>query len=214
MAYDDFRSKGIAIIGNPPEKKTTADTLIRLILSSILSVVLTVGSFPLPVKAVDKAVDTGENSIDIQLAYILVDELAKTLVIEKVESEYQKKQEAQRLSALAKKTQPRANLTVNSGTSGDNYGTAVKLYADNTNNCVQWFKKQTGITRTLGAGGRSGINSQTPAVGAGAVLKNRPHIGLIVQVKANSVVLHESNYVKNWIVQREVPLSMVMGYVN
>lgn len=97
--------------------------------------------------------------------------------------------------------------------SGDAYGTAIRLYRDNTNNCVAWIKKQTGIYRTLGNGARAGIQGQEPRVGAVGSVKGAVHAVLVVAVNGNQITIHESNYVRGWITQRTLPLSMFLGFI-
>ena len=93
-------------------------------------------------------------------------------------------------------------------------GEAIKLYDDHTNNCVEWAKKQTGITRTLGAGGRSAIQGTEPKVGAiGSLKGNIPHAVVVVAILDDSVVVQESNYYKNWITTRNIKKEQFLGYI-
>ncbi|MBA2706119.1 MAG: transglycosylase family protein [Blastocatellia bacterium] len=108
------------------------------------------------------------------------------------------------------KTSSATNLTVNSRVVVSS--SVIKLYADRTNNCVAFAKAKTGIYRTLGNGARSGIQGHEPRVGAIAVVKGSIHAGVVVAISGNMVTIHESNYIKNWIVQRTLPISMFLGY--
>lgn len=180
----------------------------------ILSVILAVGAVPVPVKAsvvkVENYADLPAPELNIQLDNLLAGNQPRVIEIVVTESEYNKKVAEE---AKKKKEAQRANLTNNLALSGTRYGNHRLVYQDNTDNCVGWWKSQTGIYRTVGNGGRAGINSEIPSVGAGAVLKGRPHMGLIKEVRANGVILWESNYIKGWIVEREIPYSMIMGYI-
>jgi len=93
-------------------------------------------------------------------------------------------------------------------------GEATKLYEDSTNNCVAWSKKQTGISGTLGNGARAGIQGTEPRIGAiGAEKGGIPHAFVVVAIKDDTIIINESNFIKNWISQREIPKSRVLGYV-
>lgn len=146
------------------------------------------------------------------LSIVQVVESPRTIEIVKVESQYdieqkKKKEEAEKVAA---EKVARATVFVQSG---DESGIVEVLYADKTNNCVMWYKNQTGITRSLGAGGRSGIQGKEPRVGAGGVLKGSPHIVLIEKIEGNTITFRESNYRKNLITRRSLPTSSFLGYV-
>lgn len=97
--------------------------------------------------------------------------------------------------------------------SGDESGEVEVLYTDYTNNCVQFYKNQTGVTRPLGPGGRAGIQGKEPRVGAGGVLKGRPHLVLIEKIEGNTITFKESNYRRNLITRRSLPTSSFLGYI-
>ena len=93
-------------------------------------------------------------------------------------------------------------------------GSAVKLYEDYTNNCVEWSKKQTGIDHPLGNGARGSIQGTEPKVGAiGAEAGNTPHAFIVIAIKTDTIIINESNFIKNWISQREISRNKVLGYV-
>jgi len=92
-------------------------------------------------------------------------------------------------------------------------GQATKLYQDYTNNCVLWAKKQTGISHPIGAGGRASIQGQEPKVGAIAVEKGSPHASVVKEVQDGYLIIHESNYTKNWITQRRVAINNFIGFI-
>ena len=93
-------------------------------------------------------------------------------------------------------------------------GDVTILYADNTNNCVAFSKRETGITKTMGAGGRLAINSQEPKVGFIGSLIGTPHAVVIEKVDGELVTFKESNYKKNFITRRTLPKSQFIGYIN
>jgi hypothetical protein len=96
-------------------------------------------------------------------------------------------------------------------TSYTGYGQAVRLYQDYTNNCVIWAKKQTGINRPIGYAGFARIQGIEPRVGAIALEWN--HASVVVAVTESSITVHESNYVRNWIDERVIPLAKVRGFI-
>lgn len=99
------------------------------------------------------------------------------------------------------------------GGSGDEYGEAKLISQDNTNNCVLWAKKVTGYSGTLGAGGRSAINSQEPKVGAIGSLRGAPHAVVIKEINGDQIRIWESNYRRGWITERVLSRSMFLGFV-
>lgn len=98
---------------------------------------------------------------------------------------------------------------------GESYvaGDVKKLYHDNTNNCVAWAKRQTGITRTLGNGARAGIQGTEPKVGAIGAMKAGVHAVVVVAINGDYLTVNESNHTKGWITQRVVNKNQMLGYV-
>ena len=93
-------------------------------------------------------------------------------------------------------------------------GEAIKLYQDNTNNCVKWVKNKTGINRTLGTGARLAIQGKEPKIGAiGAEKGKVAHAVLIVGIDGDKIIINESNYVKNWITSRVLSRSDFLGFI-
>lgn len=100
------------------------------------------------------------------------------------------------------------------GESAEGYGEAEKLYQDSTNNCVQWAKKQTGKTYlSIGAGGRSGINSFEPKEGAIGVEKGRVHAVVVVAIDGDKITVNESNFYRGWITERVLNRSQFIGFI-
>jgi hypothetical protein len=91
-------------------------------------------------------------------------------------------------------------------------GDVEQLYADNTNNCVQYAKSQTGIFRTMGNGGRAAVQGTEPKVGSIGVLKGTPH-AVVVESVGEMITFRESNFRKGWITRRTLPSSSFIGYI-
>lgn len=98
---------------------------------------------------------------------------------------------------------------------GESYvaGDVKKLYPDNTNNCVLWAKRQTGINRTLGNGARYGIQGTEPRVGAIGAMSSGVHAVVVVAINGDYLTVNESNHTKGWITQRVVSKNQMLGYV-
>jgi len=87
------------------------------------------------------------------------------------------------------------------------------LYPDGTNNCVSFAKRQTGINRPLGTGGRSAIQGQEPRVGAIGSTKGTPHAVVVTVINGNYITVIESNYKKNFITRRVLARSEFIGFI-
>jgi hypothetical protein len=98
---------------------------------------------------------------------------------------------------------------------GESYtqGEARLLYPDQTNNCLLWVKKKTNTNTRIGDGGREGINSQEPKVGAIGVEKKYIHAVLIVAINGDDIIINESNFIKGWITERILHRSDFLGYI-
>jgi surface antigen len=116
-------------------------------------------------------------------------------------------------SAQTKKASPQANSHGKTTMSGSEFGDVVYLYADRTNNCVQFAKDQTGINHPMGSGGRSSIQGHDPRVGAIGSLKGAPHAVVVTAIHGDQITIKESNYRRNAITQRTLPKSMFLGYI-
>jgi len=92
-------------------------------------------------------------------------------------------------------------------------GEAKKLYQDNTNNCAQWAKRQAGITKSIGAGGRGGINTQNPREGIVGAERGIIHAVYITKVDGDQITFQESNFIRGWITERTLPRSSFIGFI-
>jgi len=113
-----------------------------------------------------------------------------------------------------------AAQTNQQGSSYTGRGEAIKLYKDTKyKNCVEFAKAQTGIYRQIGAGGRAGINSYEPQVGAIGVERGRfPHAVVIILVSDVDITVVESNWLvdedeTHWISQRVLKRSDFIGFI-
>lgn len=87
------------------------------------------------------------------------------------------------------------------------------LYPDKTNNCTKWVKQKLGISRSLGAGARQAINTQTPEVGEIGSLRDYVHAVYITGIAGEIITFEESNYIKNYITSRTLPREDFLGFV-
>ena len=121
----------------------------------------------------------------------------------------------QREEATDKARQDAERLATEQISSYTGRGEAKKLYKDEIYwNCVEFAKAKTGITRTIGSGGRAGINSQEAKVGEIGVEQGRvPHAVVVVAINGDDIVINESNYIKNYITQRVLHRSDFLGFI-
>lgn len=91
---------------------------------------------------------------------------------------------------------------------------AIKLYKDNTNNCVAWAKQRTGINRPLGYGARNAIQGDEPRIGAiGSTKGGTPHAVVVVAINGDYLTVNESNYTSNYVTQRVLRKNDFIGFV-
>lgn len=90
----------------------------------------------------------------------------------------------------------------------------IIVKADSTNNCVEFAKRMTGITRTMGAGGRLAIQDKVPEVGAIGSLNGTAHAVVVKEVDGEMITFTESNQIKGFITQRTLPLSSFIGFIH
>ena len=98
-----------------------------------------------------------------------------------------------------------------------NKGQVVKLYRDNTNNCYAWVVKKGYHPVGRGMARNIQTNSRYPKVGGLVVTyeSRAGHVAIVVAVGNGTFTLRESNYVKNWITERILPInySKLKGFV-
>jgi hypothetical protein len=101
---------------------------------------------------------------------------------------------------------------------GESYtgtGKEVEIVSKDTEyfNCVKYSKAKSGISASIGNGGRNGINSNIPQIGAIGVEKTRYHAVYIEAIDGDKIVISEANYYKGWITRRVLSRSDFIGYI-
>jgi len=101
---------------------------------------------------------------------------------------------------------------------GESYsgtGGYVEIIGEDTQyfNCVKYAKAKSGISRSIGNGGRAGVNSQTPQVGAIGVEKARYHAVVIEKIEGDKITVTEANYYKRKLTRRVLNRSDFIGFV-
>jgi hypothetical protein len=94
-------------------------------------------------------------------------------------------------------------------------GSNVEIVEKDTRffNCVAYARWKSGINRSIGNGGRAGINTQTPQVGAIGVERKIYHAVYIEKIEGDQITIMEANYYKGWITRRVLKRSDFMGFV-
>jgi hypothetical protein len=107
------------------------------------------------------------------------------------------------------------NATESRGESYSGTGGEVTIIGKDTQyfNCVSYAKARSGIGGSIGNGGRKGINTQVPQVGAIGVEKSRYHATYIEQITGETVTISEANYYKGLITRRVLKRSDFIGFV-
>jgi hypothetical protein len=129
----------------------------------------------------------------------------ETIKVEQVESRYTVEQriEKERQEKLRIEENRKAALT----------GAVVLVRRDNTNNCVMYARRVTGINRPLGYGGKRAIQGETPKVGAIGVVNRGRHAVVVKEITGNYITVEESNVVKGWITRRVLPKNNFLGFI-
>jgi hypothetical protein len=144
--------------------------------------------------------------------------LGKSLNQEAIEKqeEIDRAKAAEKKAALAKIAKQKKAVPVQATTSPTpivaNSG-GFSIIGRSNEQCVTYFKRVTGITRSLGYAGSIPIQGNTPRVGAGALERAFGHISLVIEVRPNGVLVSEANYKRGYITQRFLTFSEVRGYI-
>ena len=80
-------------------------------------------------------------------------------------------------------------------------------------NCVQYAKRITGITRSIGAGGRSGVQSSEPRIGAIGAEKGVVHAVVIEKIEGNKITITEANWYRGKITRRVLSRNDFIGFI-
>lgn len=92
-------------------------------------------------------------------------------------------------------------------------GRGVEVIGYSTENCVAYAKRVTGISKSIGNGGRRGVQGTVPIVGAIGVEKTISHAFVVREIKENGVIAEEANYIKGRIDRRFVYFKDIIGYI-
>ena len=88
------------------------------------------------------------------------------------------------------------------------------LYPDNTNNCVQWAKDNGYVPRgSYGFARNIPVDNETSGGWVVTYESRWGHIAKVLEVKAETVVVEDSNVVKGWITKREISKSVIKGFL-
>ena len=99
---------------------------------------------------------------------------------------------------------------------GESYtgtGNGIEIIGYSKENCVQYAKRITGINRTVGTGGRRGIQGSEPRVGAIGVEKTRTHAVVIEKIEGEKITITEANFLRGRITRRVLRLNDLMGFI-
>lgn len=99
------------------------------------------------------------------------------------------------------------------GESWTGTGREVEVIGYSQENCVQYAKRITGISRSIGYGGRQGINSQSPRVGAVGVEARRYHAVVITKIEGERITVEEANYYMGKITRRVLTKRDFLGFI-
>lgn len=139
-----------------------------------------------------------------------------TIKIEKTESQYQQEiriAEEARIAEVARIERERQEKLKQENKKAALTGAVVLVRRDNTNNCVMYARRVTGINRPLGYGGKRAIQGETPKVGAIGVVNQGRHAVVVKQVLDSYIVIEESNVVRGWITRRVLPKNNFLGFI-
>lgn len=89
----------------------------------------------------------------------------------------------------------------------------AEVIGDSREDCVTYAKRVTGIQRTIGNGGRAGINSDSPTVGAIGVQSGVVHAVVVESIQGNQITVIEANWVKGHITRRTLDISEFKGFI-
>lgn len=99
---------------------------------------------------------------------------------------------------------------------GESYtgtGTSPVIIGQSKESCVPFAKRITGINRSIGDGGRRGINSDVPTVGAIGVEKVRTHAVVIKEIIDDEIIIEEANFIRGAITRRVLKRSDFLGFI-
>jgi hypothetical protein len=80
-------------------------------------------------------------------------------------------------------------------------------------NCAKYAKAKSGISASIGNGGRQGINTNEPRVGEIGVERNRYHAVYIEKVEGDEITITEANFYRGFITMRVLHRSEFLGFI-
>ena len=90
---------------------------------------------------------------------------------------------------------------------------SVQIIGESNLQCVEYYKQRAGISRSLGYAGRIKSQGDTPVVGAGALWKGVGHIGYVVAVFDNYLIVEDANWYKGKITRHILPYDSFRGFI-
>lgn len=97
------------------------------------------------------------------------------------------------------------------GSSYTGTGQDIEIVGQSWEQCVIYFKRVTGISRSLGYAGNIPAQGQEAKIGSGALEYN--HISLVIADYGDSVRVRESNYWRGYVTERTVSKNQIRGYL-
>ena len=96
---------------------------------------------------------------------------------------------------------------------GLRYDSSVEIIGESKEQCVQFFKRVSGIQRTLGYAGTIRVQGQEPRVGAGALWENYGHIGIVRAIEGDTIVVDDSNWIKGKVTRHRLSINQLRGFI-
>lgn len=89
----------------------------------------------------------------------------------------------------------------------------VEVIGSSNLSCVPYFKKKSNITRSLGYAGNITSQGNEPKIGSGALWKDYGHIGYVVAVENNIIIVEDSNWVKGKVTLHRLSVDNFRGFI-
>ena len=90
---------------------------------------------------------------------------------------------------------------------------SVEIIGESSEQCVEYYKRRSGVTRSLGFASNIPSQGSEPKIGAGALETSTGHISYVVAINGDSLILEDANWIKHHITRRTVPISSIRGYI-
>jgi len=99
------------------------------------------------------------------------------------------------------------------GSSYTGTGKDVEVIGESWENCVEFAKRITGISRSIGNGGRSGVEGSEPRVGAIGVEARIRHAVVVEKIEGDQITITEANFYRGKITRRRLVKSDFVGFI-